>query len=52
MDSALDATGFFIFAASAFPCAIAGADQTVKDETVKTIGRDKNDTRRMRLGSL
>src|SRR5262245_14474125 len=46
-DSALDATGFFIFAASAFPCAIAGADQMVK-----TIGRDKNDTRRMRIGSF
>src|SRR5215470_7493270 len=49
MDSALDATGFFIFAASAFPCAIADADQIVKDQTVTTIGRDKNDTRRMRL---
>ena len=47
IDSAVDATGFFIFAASGLPCARADAVQTVN-----TIGRDENDTRRMWLGSF
>src|SRR5262245_40668516 len=47
MDSALDATGFFIFAASGFPCASADALQIV---TITANAR--NDTRRMSLGSF
>src|SRR5262249_52351164 len=47
IDSALDATGFFNFAASGFPCAAARAARATTNEGMRT-----NDTRRISMGLL